>query len=425
MSAYLDQLKVCKFSPEQTDLLLKQVSAQGVISRQRFADLAERYLSCATEVALTAEPDIKVESSSSRKLAVGEAVEIIEGPRRDDASGVVRFRIKSLSDGKEGWVTSKGNKTVYMKACRKPRYFATRPVAMQDGFLKDGAKVLKALGTHEVIEVLEGPRKESAESSLRAQAKAADGTIGWFTFRSSQGEDAAQPGSKCYVIASVIALTDGVNIKSSKVLRKLEKGEILVCVEGPVEDDTPGCTRIKVVAKKDGKEGWVTSKGNGGTVYAEESGQVYVLSREVQLQGSFESDSATVKVLEQGASIELLKGPVQATPNAVIRVKGLVTSSGQQGWLTMEGDNLKPWGPRYRCVNSTAINDIIDVTSEEATTLRKLDVGETVELLEGPRLEASVGIMRLRGRADRDGSTGWISIAGNQGKPFLKVALEQ
>lgn len=312
-----------------------------------------------------------------------------------------------------------------MKACRKPRYFATRPVPMHDAFSKEGAKLLKTLAAHEVIEVLEGPRRESAETSLRAQAKAADGTVGWFTVRSCQGEDTAQPGNGCYVTKSSIALTDGLNIKSCKVLRKLEQGETVECVEGPVDDAEAGCTRIRVVANKDGKEGWVTTKGNAGSLYAVESGRRYVLSKCMPLQASFESDSPKVKTLEEGASIELIKGPLEETPNTAVRVKGLVSSSGQQGWLTMEGGNLRPWGPRYRCVSSTAINDIMDVTSEEAKTLRKLEVGEVVEILEGPKLEATVGIMRLRGRADRDGTVGWISIAGNQGKTFLKVALEQ
>merc|ERR1712139_118403 len=101
--------------------------------------------------------DIKVDSPSGRKMTTGEVVEVLEGPRRDDALGTVRFRIKALADGKEGWATSTGSEgATSMKACRKPRYYATRPVPMQDAFLKEGAKALKAMATHEVIEVLEG-----------------------------------------------------------------------------------------------------------------------------------------------------------------------------------------------------------------------------------------------------------------------------
>lgn len=296
---------------------------------------------------------------------------------------------------------------------------------MQDKFLRDGGKALKDLKTHEVVEVLEGPRTEAADTALRAQAKAADGTVGWFTLRTQQGKEAAKAGNKSFVTLSSIALTDDLNIKSCKVLRKLDKGEVLECTEGPVEDDTAGCTRIKVTASKDGKEGWVTTKGNAGSLYAEQSGTIYTMTAEMPLQAGFESDSAKVGTLKEGSSIELIKGPIEEKPDTEVRVRGRVTSSGQTGWLTLTGDNLKPWGPRYRCVHGTAINDVADVASEAAKTLRKLEVGETVELLEGPTLEAGAGIMRLRGKADRDGVVGWISIAGNQGKQFLKVAIDQ
>merc|ERR1712039_42019 len=207
--------------------------------------------------------------------------------------------------------------------------------------------------------------------------------------------------------------------------RKLDKGGSLVCVEGPLTDDTAGVTRIKVVANKDGKEGWVTTKGNAGSLYAEESGRMYTMLKATSLQEGFESDSKMLVKLDAGANIELLEGPVDEKPDAAFRVKGMAISSGQVGWLTMEGGNLRPWGPRYRCVNGTAINDIMEVASESAQTFRKLEIGETVEFLEGPRLETDVGILRLRGRVEKDGIVGWISIAGNQGKPFLKVALDQ
>jgi hypothetical protein len=426
VSEYLDSLKAAKFSPEQMQLLFKQVSSHGVISRHRFKSLFARFLLCVKEVAVTADFDIQVDSSDERKLVVGEAVEIIEGPKKDDTLGLIRYRVKALADGREGWVSARGNEgTVFMKSSGKPCLYATKPVSIQDDIIRDSAKTLKVLGTHEVIELLEGPRKESDTNVSRAKAKTADGIIGWFTFKDAKGQESAGPGKACYVTKSTIALTDGVNIKDCKVLRKLDKGESLVCIEGPMTDDTAGVTRIKVTANKDGKEGWVTTKGNAGSLYAEESGRMYTMLKSTALQEGFESDCKTLLTIDAGANIELLEGPIDEKPDAAIRVKGLATSSGQVGWLTMEGGNLRPWGPRYRCVNSTAINDIMDVASENAQTLRKLEVGETVELLEGPRLEADVGIVRLRGRAEKDGVVGWMSIAGNQGKPFLKVALDQ
>merc|ERR1711953_434914 len=145
-----------------------------------------------------------------------------------------------------------------------------------------------------------GPRKEGGSSVSRAKAKTADGSVGWFTFKNNKGQQFAEPGKMCFVTKGPIALTDGVNIKDCKVVRKLDKGETLVCIEGPVTDDTAGVTRIKVTVNKEGKEsnGWVTVKGNAGSVYAEESGCMYTITSPSSLQEGFESESKELTTLE-------------------------------------------------------------------------------------------------------------------------------
>jgi len=57
---------------------------------------------------------------------------------------------------------------------------------------------------------------------------------------------------------------------------------------------------------------------------------------------------------------------------------------------------------------------------EGAETLRHIEVDELIELLEGPREETEVGVLRLKGRAEKDGTIGWVTIAGNQGKRFME-----
>merc|ERR1719506_1438329 len=109
-------------------------------------------------------------------------------------------------DGATGWITVKGNQgTAYLEETEKPCYFATETVPMQDGFQSEGCNELRALRPLEVIEVLEGPRKEAVGVAIRAKGKAsADGAVGWFTLKSKQGATLAQPGQSCYTTTSAI-----------------------------------------------------------------------------------------------------------------------------------------------------------------------------------------------------------------------------
>jgi len=101
-------------------------------------------------------------------------------------------------------------------------------------------------------------------------------------------------------------------------------------------------------------------------------------------------------------------------------VRGRSVSDGKVGWVTLKGGNLKPWVPRYRCINGTAITDALEVGKAEP--VRRLAEGELFEVLEGPDVDGEVGIVRVRGRAEQDGAIGWVTIAGNQGTTFLECS---
>lgn len=57
---------------------------------------------------------------------------------------------------------------------------------------------------------------------------------------------------------------------------------------------------------------------------------------------------------------------------------------------------------------------------KESKTLRRLEVGEVVELLEGPQEEESVKVMRLKVKVLKDDLEGWVTKSGNQGTQFLE-----
>jgi len=278
------------------------------------------------------------------------------------------------------------------------------------------------LKAEEVIEVLEGPRKDILEPAQRAHCKVcSDGATGWFTIRSSDGTTFAEEGSTRYFICTTaIAMTDDQNIKACKVLRKLEVNETVRLMEGPITDQDSGVTRIKAMSMKDNLEGWVTVKGNAGTTYAEEKPKIYTMLRDVPLHKQFQSDGADLlRMLQKDEALEVLEEPKEEKFDAVMRVKGRSLADGLEGWFSKKDRKLKPWSPIYKCSQTTVIQTTL--ATKGATVLRKLEEGELVEALEGPKEDKEVGLLRIRGTAEKDGVSGWITLKGNQGTVYLSL----
>merc|ERR1712176_1756498 len=179
------------------------------------------------------------------------------------------------------------------------------------------------------------------------------------------------------------------------------------------EDKDSGIERIKGKALKDDAEGWVTVKGNAGTVYAEVSSKHYSVMFEVPLHKKFPSEgSETVRELAKGEAIQALEPPKEETFSPAVRVKGRALSDGSVGWITVTKENVKPWTPFYKCAKATPIHN--EMLVEGATVARELEVGEKVELLEGPKVEGKQ--IRIKARVEKDGTIGWMSIKDSDGK---------
>jgi len=70
-----------------------------------------------------------------------------------------------------------------------------------------------------------------------------------------------------------------------------------------------------------------------------------------------------------------------------------------------------------KVVKETFLSDSLAMEGSEQ--LRKMDVGEVMEVYQGPVVESSVNVLRIHGRALKDGTVGWVTISGNQGLTFL------
>jgi len=111
-----------------------------------------------------------------RKLDIGEVVDCLEEPSKDDATGLLRMKGKTEKDGKEGYITLSGNQgTVYFETYSSYAAF-TKSV---EAALKELADAVSATGkyieqkTEELKSVRNGPLAETKTElqKLRPQVK--------------------------------------------------------------------------------------------------------------------------------------------------------------------------------------------------------------------------------------------------------------
>jgi len=148
-----------------------------------------------------------------------------------------------------------------------------------------------------------------------------------------------------YKVSKASVLTAEVTIKS-KTLRRLDLGEVVEALDAPKKDDDIGVTRMRCKAVTDGLEGFVTISGNQGTVF------------------------------------------------------------------------LEPGGNTYKCIKDTYIT--ADLSVAEGKNVRKIRVGEVVDILEFETKDESCNVKRIKVKAKTDGATGWVTVAGNQGTAFME-----
>merc|ERR1712176_927717 len=127
--------------------------------------------------------------------------------------------------------------------------------------------------------------------------------------------------------------------------------------------------------------------------------------------------SSSLRKLEPGELWEVLEGPKEDPETKVSRVRGRAVRDGQEGWVTVKGNQGTPFlksteKPYMSSLSTAAMHEGFETTS---AVVRSLAAGETLELLEGPREESLAPEVRLHCRAAKDGAEGWITVRGGAG----------
>jgi len=406
---------VASAQPEHATLLCHQIE-KGGLSRRSFLGLVQQFFSVVKDIAITNDVDVSA-GKSLRKLEKAELIEVV-GEFTTDEGGIARIKGRAVKDNLEGWVTVKGNQgTPFLMEVEKPFYTIANDTTLEKDF-KPESEAARTLKAEEILELLEGPRKEPIPDAVRARVKASsDDATGWVTLSGRCGTVFAEPNKKLFIVTGSVAMTDAQNIKDCKVVRKLAVGELFDTIGEPAEDTESGVWRVEGVAKKDGKKGWCTTKGNAGTVYAEVSSKYYSVLKEIPLQQKFPTEAAgdDVRMIAVGEALNVLEGPKVEPSPAQVRVKVRAAKDGAVGWMTRKEKNVILWTPIYKVAAPVPIHN--QQNPEGAEVVRELIKGEKFELLEGPTEEGS--LLRFRGRAVKDNAAGWVTLKDAEGKKFF------
>lgn len=394
------------------------------ISRLAFGTLFQDYRKVVKAIAMTSELDMKG-GKSLRRLDVDEVMEVLQGGKKEDVTGLERARVRALQDGLEGWATIRGSQgTTFLAEVKKP-YLVIGKLAPLEKEAESGSEEVRSLRRCEVLEVLEGPRTMTPEETLRARVLAVrDCKLGWLTFSGPAGAT-VETSEPSYLVRSAIALTDALNTSTAKSIRRLDSGEVLHELEAPATDPKTNLQRIKVAVEKDGTtmEGWATLRGNQGTVYVAVNHEPrYTCLQKTSLTSAFSRKSKVIRDVEVGEIVVVMDNPRPVKTPEVKRVNVRALNDGAQGWISMHEAWAKPWASRLKCLAATPL---VDTNETDGTPQRTLAAGEIVDALEAPAPspEPAAESFRVRVRAHKDGTVGFVTTWSKEGKPMLEPLL--
>jgi len=173
----------------------------GFLSKESFSRTLRTYMRVIKETVLTSgfnvgDKDTKI----MNRFNVGDIVEILGAPQKDDGVGVTRVQAKlvcgatstePIKDDASGWITSIGNNnTHFLKDCTAT-FKVVKETILTDNFDlsatgKESIRSMTAtnnkLVVGDIVEVREWPKKEETSGLTRMKCRVkADGRIGWAT----------------------------------------------------------------------------------------------------------------------------------------------------------------------------------------------------------------------------------------------------
>jgi len=191
-AAFLKELPGLEASEEDAEKVFDNIAGDaGDVSKERFLELVRVYYKCVKATVMSEE--ISIKSKTLRRLELGEVLEALEGPSKEESSGVERVRCQSTADDTVGWVTLAGNQGTAFLEPGGNFYQCVKETLLTDGLSVQDSKTIRRITKGEVIEVLEFQKKDASDlKRIKGKAKL-DGACGWITLQSNQGTAFLEP----------------------------------------------------------------------------------------------------------------------------------------------------------------------------------------------------------------------------------------
>lgn len=190
---FVSSLSDLNLKDHQAEELFKHIAGeQEDIRKDHFLELVRFYYKCVKSTVLTEE--ISIKSKTLRRLEVGDVLEALEGPKREEGANVDRVRCHCVTDDSMGWVTIAGNQGTPFLEPGGNVMTCIKETVLTDGLSVQDSKTIRRVTRGEVIEVLEFPKNDDSVGVKRIKGKARqDGATGWITVSGNQGTCFLEP----------------------------------------------------------------------------------------------------------------------------------------------------------------------------------------------------------------------------------------
>merc|ERR1719193_1235082 len=191
-------------------------------------------------------------------------------------------------------------------------------------------------------------------------------------------------------------MTDVHDFATCTLVRRIEAGEALELISSEAEvQPTEGGARRKFRACRDGREGWVTTRGSQGTVYVRPVPKHFVCLQATPMHAALGAESAVVRVLMPGEAFCAFEEPREVSGGECLTLYRVrAAGGGATGWLTSTvAREVQEWTPSFTVVHSVPLTSALCLNEavEPFEVYRLLEPGEVVRISDPPAVDRASG----------------------------------